>query len=141
MALALDFLTTLKDGLNNKDSSQCGNIMADDWQFVASGTIARGIPRDKPNTLDWISGGGNQIIIDNFEILYENDEVAVGTHTAIRGESFGNPNGIVMFCGSKRGDKFSYRPADLLQQQNTLLLEGQAQSDSSSGPGDYCHLY
>lgn len=108
MSLALDFLTTWKESLNNKDSTQCGNFMTDDWQFVASGAIARGIPRDKQNTLDWISGGGNETIMDNFEILYENDEVAVGTHTAIRGESFGNPNGIVMFCGSKRGDKFSY---------------------------------
>ena len=108
MSLALDFLTAWKESLNNKDSSQCGKFMNDDWQFVASGAIARGIPRDKQNTLDWISGGGNETIMDNFEILYENDEVAVGTHTAIRGESFGNPNGIVMFCGSKRGDKFSY---------------------------------
>jgi len=91
MSLALDFLNISKESLDNKGSSQCGNFMTDDWQFVASGTIVRGIPRDKQNTLDWISAGSNQSIIDNIEILYENDEVAVGTHTAIRAESFGHP--------------------------------------------------
>ena len=106
MSLALDFLNIWKESLDNKGSSQCGNFMTDDWQFVASGTIVRGIPRDKQNTLDWISAGSNQSIIDNIEILYENDEVAVGTHSAIRGEE--KANGIVLFCGRNRGGKFSH---------------------------------
>ena len=104
MSLALDFLNIWKDGFDNKDSSQCGNFMNDDWQFDPSGTVAS--TRNKQETLDWISAGGNPTIIDNIEILYENDEVAVGTHSAIRGEE--QANGIVLFCGRKRGDKFSH---------------------------------
>ena len=106
MSLALDFLNTWKDGFDNKDSSQCGKFMNDDWQFDPSGTVATGILRDKQNTLEWISEGGNPTAIDNIEILYENDEVAVGTHSAFRGEE--KANGILMFCGRKRGDKFSH---------------------------------
>ena len=97
MSLALDFLNIWKDGFDNKDSSQCGNFMNDDWQFDPSGTVAS--TRNKQETLDSISAGGNPTIIDNIEILYENDEVAVGTH--------GNTNGIVMFLLRKREDKFS----------------------------------
>ena len=45
-------------------------------------------------------------MIDNIEILYENYEVAVGTHSAFRGEL--KDKAILMFFARKRGDKFSY---------------------------------
>ncbi|HIM80301.1 MAG TPA: hypothetical protein EYM54_09400, partial [Dehalococcoidia bacterium] len=55
----------------------------------------------KQETLDWTAAGGNPTSIDDLEVLYENDEVAVIYHIANR------PN-VVMALYTKRGDKFSH---------------------------------
>ena len=93
MSLALDFLNIWKDCFDNKDSSQYSNFMNDGWQFDPSGTVA--VTRNYQETLDWIFAGGNPTMIEHFEILYENDEAAVGIPSAFRGEE--SANGIVMF--------------------------------------------
>ncbi len=94
MPTALHFMTIGKEGLDNQDSSKLSNLITEDWTFSH---LMRGPLRDKPATLGW-PVGRNQVLFD-IEILYENDEIAVGTH--------GNTNGIVMFLLRKRGDKFS----------------------------------
>ena len=84
------------EGFTNKDSSKLGEFFTDDFVFVsASGT------RNKQETLDWTAAGGNPTSIDDLEVLYENDEVAVLYHSANR------PN-VVMALYTKRGDKFSH---------------------------------
>ena len=88
-----------QEGLANKDSSELGEFFTDDFQFVsASGT------RNRQETLDWTAGGGNQTVMDNLEVLYENDEVAVIYHSATG--TLGD--GVVMALYTKRGDKFSH---------------------------------
>ena len=85
-----------QEGFVNKDSSRLAEFFTDDFQFVsASGT------RNKQETLDWTAAGGNPTSIDDLEVLYENDEVAVLYHSANR------PN-VVMALYTKRGDKFSH---------------------------------
>ena len=63
--------------------------------------VSRPGTRSKQETLDWTAAGGNPTSIDNLEVLYENDEVAVLYHSANR------PN-VVMALYTKRGDKFSH---------------------------------
>ena len=88
-----------QEGLTNKDSSKLGEFFTDDFVFVsASGT------RNKQETLDWTAAGGNPTSIDDLEVLYENDEVAVIYHSANRP----NSDGVVMALYTKRGDKFSH---------------------------------
>ena len=85
-----------QEGVTNKDSSKLGEFFTDDFVFVsASGN------RSKQETLDWTAAGGNPTSIDDLEVLYENDEVAVLYHSANR------PN-VVMALYTKRGDKFSH---------------------------------
>jgi len=85
-----------QEGLANKDSSKLGEFFTDDFQFVSkSGT------KNRQETLDWTAAGGNPTVLDNLEVLYENDEVAVIYHIANR------PN-VVMALYTKRGDKFSH---------------------------------
>ena len=88
-----------QEGLANKDSSKLGEFFTDDFQFVSkSGT------KNRQETLDWTAAGGNPTSIDDLEVLYENDEVAVIYHSANRP----NSDGVVMALYTKRGDKFSH---------------------------------
>ena len=85
-----------QEGLTSKDSSRLAEFFTDDFVFVsASGT------RNKQETLDWTAASGNPTSIDDLEVLYENDEVAVLYHSANR------PN-VVMALYTKRGHKFSH---------------------------------
>jgi len=88
-----------QEGLANKDSSKLGEFFTDDFQFVSkAGT------KNRQETLDWVAAGGNPTELDNLEVLYENDEVAVIYHSANRP----NSDGVVMALYIKRGDKFSH---------------------------------
>ena len=84
-----------QEGFANKDSSKLSEFFTDNFRFVS--TI-----RDigKQDALDWTAAGGNPTSIDDLEVLYENDEVAVLYHSA------NSPN-AVMALYTKRGDKFS----------------------------------
>ena len=72
--------------------------MTDDFRFVS--TI-----RDigKQEALDWTAAGGYQTAMDNLEVLYENDEVAVIYHNA----NNPNNNGVVMALYTKKDGKIS----------------------------------
>ena len=85
-----------QEGFTNKDSSRLAELLTDDFRFVS-----RLSDVGKQETLDWTAAGGNPTSIDDLEVLYENDEVAVLYHSANR------PN-VVMALYTKRGDKFSH---------------------------------
>lgn len=85
-----------QEGLANKDSSKLGEFFTDDFRFVSN---VRDI--GKQETLDWTATG--EMAIDNIEVIYENDEVAVIHHDANRGDN----KGVAMVVYLKRGDKIS----------------------------------
>jgi len=85
-----------QEGFANKDSSKIGEFFTDDFRFVSN---IRDI--GKQETLDWTSTG--EMAIDNLEVIYENDEVAVVHHDANRGDNAG----VAMVVYLKRGDKIS----------------------------------
>jgi len=97
MVSVSEVFKALQEGFTNKDSSRLAELLTDDFEMVrpAGGT------RTRQETLDWTAGGGNPTSIDDLEVLYENDEVAVLYHSANR------PN-VVMALYTKRGDKFSH---------------------------------
>ena len=85
-----------KEGFTNKDSSQFAEFLTDDFQFVGvAGT------RSRQQTLDWIAAGGSPTSIDDLELLYENDDVAVIVH------SVNGDGSTVMGFYTKRDDKIS----------------------------------
>jgi len=89
---------TWQEGFANKDSSKLGEFFTDDFRFVSN---VRDI--GKQETLDWTAGGGNPTAIDNLEVLYENDEVAVVHHSA----NNSNGDGTAMALYTKKDGKFS----------------------------------
>ncbi|MEC9013316.1 MAG: hypothetical protein VYA78_01935, partial [Chloroflexota bacterium] len=78
MASASELFKAWKEGFDNKDSSQVAGFLTDDFEYsgVHYGS------KTKQETLDWIGSGGYPTAIDNMELLYENDEVAVLMHSA-----------------------------------------------------------
>ena len=96
MVLVSEVYKVWQEGFANKDSSKIGEFFTDDFRFVSN---IRDI--GKQETLDWTSTG--EMAIDNLEVIYENDEVAVIHHDANRGDN----NGVAMVVYLKRGDKIS----------------------------------
>ena len=91
-----------REGFVNKDSSRLAEFFTDDFQFIGSDIgRAAGGNRTRQETLDFTAAGGSPTSIDDLEVLYENDDVAVLYHIANR------PN-VVMALYTKRGDKFSH---------------------------------
>ena len=96
---------TWQEGFANKDSSKLAEFLTDDFEMVgASGT------RSRQQTLDWTAAGGSPTSIDNLEVLFENDDVAVIIHgvntvSAVTEEQW---DGVAMCFYTKRGDKFSH---------------------------------
>ncbi len=72
--------------------------MTDDFRFVSA---TRNLSRQE--SLDWTAEGGFQTVMDNLEVSYENDEVAVVSHSA----NSTLKDGRVMGCYTKRNEKFS----------------------------------
>ena len=94
---------TWQEGFANKDSSKLAEFLTDDFEMVVpSGT------RSRQQTLDWTAAGGSPSAIDNLEVLFENDDVAVyiNTVSAVTGEQ---GDGVAMCFYTKRGDKFSHQ--------------------------------
>ena len=85
-----------QEGFANKDSGRIGEYFTDDFRFVSN---IRDI--DKQETLDWTSSG--EMAIDNLEVIYENDDVAVIHHSA----NNSNNDGIAMAVYTKKDGKFS----------------------------------
>ena len=95
---------TWQEGFANKDSSKLAEFLTDDFQFIRP---AGGV-RTRQGTLDWTAAGGSPTSIDNLEVLFENDDVAVyiNTVSAVTGEQ---GDGVAMCFYTKRGDKFSHQ--------------------------------
>ena len=91
-----EVVKTWQEGFANKDSSKLGEFFTDDFRFVSN---ARDI--GKQETLDWTATG--EMAIDNIEVIYENDEVAVIHHDANRGDN----KGVAMVVYLKRDGKIS----------------------------------
>ncbi len=86
---------TWQEGFTNKDSSKLAEFFTDDFEMVgASGT------RSRQQTLDWVAAGGSPTSIDNLEVLFENDDVAVYIN--------GANDGVAMCFYTKRDGKFSH---------------------------------
>ena len=96
MVSVSEVVKTWQEGFANKDSSKLGEFFTDDFRFVSN---IRDI--GKQETLDWTSTG--EMAIDNLEVIYENDEVAVVHHSANRKDGAG----VAMVVYLKRGDKIS----------------------------------
>ena len=87
-----------QEGFANKDSSGLAELLTDGFRFVSE-------TRDwgKQETLDWTAEGGFQTAMDNLEVLYENDDVAVTHHSA--NSTLGD--GVVMALYTKKDGKIS----------------------------------
>ena len=86
------------DGFAKKDSSRLAELLTDDFRYVSP---TRNLSRQE--ALDWTADGGFQTAMDNLEVLYENDEVAVVCHSA--NSTLGD--GRVMGLYTKKAGKFS----------------------------------
>ena len=98
MVSVSELFNTWKEGFANRDSSKLAELLTDDFQFIS--------PRrhmNKQETLDWTAGGGNPTAIDNLEVLFENDDVAVIHHSAKRNNS---EDGVAMTFAKKKDGKF-----------------------------------
>ena len=105
MSSVTELWQTWQEGFANKDSSKLAECLTDDFAMVVpSGT------RSRQQTLDWTAAGGSPTTIDNLEVLYENDDVAVIIH----GANTKSPatelqtDGVVMAMATKRDGKFSH---------------------------------
>ena len=87
-----------QEGLANKDSSKLAGLLTDDFVI-----ITRLNTRTREQTLDWTAACGNPSVIDDLEVLYENDEVAVVQHSANNGKG----DGTAMALYTKKDGKFS----------------------------------
>ena len=87
---------TWQEAFANKDSTKIGEFFTDDFRFVSN---IRDI--GKQETLDWTSSG--EMAIDNLEVIYENDEVAIIHQSANRNDN----DWIAMVFFAKRGVKIS----------------------------------
>ena len=89
---------TWQEGFANKDSSKLAEFLTDDFQFVSARRTM-----DKQEALDWTAEGGFQTAMDNLEVLYENDDVAVTHHSA--NSTLGD--GVVVALYTKKDGKIS----------------------------------
>ena len=99
MASGTELWEAWNEGFAKKDSSRLAELLTDDFRFVS---VTRDI--GKQETLDWTAEGGFHSLLDNLEVLYENDEVAVVCHSA--NSDLGE--GRVMAVYTKKDGKFSH---------------------------------
>jgi hypothetical protein len=98
MASGTELFNAWKEGFEKKDSSRLAELLTDDFQMVS-----RPGTRSKQETLAWVDSGGNPTVIDNLEVLYENDEVAVIQHSANNAKGDGTAWNLL----TKKDGKFS----------------------------------
>ena len=98
MASGTELFNTWKEALANKDSSRLAEFFTEDFRFVSR---LRDI--GKQETLDGVDSNPRSMAIDNLEVIYENDDVAVVLHSA----NSSNDNGMVMAVYKKKDGKFS----------------------------------
>ena len=99
MSLATGFLQACKAGFANKNSNSVGGFLTDDFLMISPVTT-----RLKQGFLDLVAEGGNPAIIEDVEVIYENDDVAVvGYNTTSDTTGY---KGKVLWCGRKRDGRF-----------------------------------
>ena len=96
----LKTLEIWRDGFASGNSDPVSEIITDDFIFVST----NGDTRSREETLNWVSTTPDLVMAD-FEVLYENDEVVMGFHMVSVPES---PLSKVMFFARKEHGKFSY---------------------------------
>ncbi len=99
MASGTELWEAWNEGFAKKDSSRLAELLTDDFRYVSP---TRNLSRQE--ALNWTADGGFQTLIDNLEVLYENDEVAVVHHSA--NSDLGE--GRVMAVYTKKDGKFSH---------------------------------
>ena len=97
MASGTELWEAWNEGFANKDSSRLAELLTDDFRFVSA---TRNLSRQE--VLDWTADGGFQTAMDNLEVLYENDDVAVTCHSA---NSTLGKDGVVMALYTKKDGK------------------------------------
>ena len=100
MVSVSEFVNAWKEALANKDSSRIAEFFTEDFRFVGATT---GRNETKQEILDWLASDPNSISLDNLEVLYENDEVAMVQHSANNGKG----DGTAMALYTKKDGKFS----------------------------------
>ena len=107
MSLATEFLQACKEGFATKNSNSVGRFLTDDFLMISPVTT-----RPKQGFLDLVAEGGNPAIIEDVEVIYENDDVAVvGYNTTSDTTGY---KGKVLWCGRKRdGRSYDFRLARL----------------------------
>ena len=98
MVSVAEVFKTWQEGFTNKDSSKLAKLLTEDFQFVSARRTM-----NKQEALDWTAAGGNPTAIDNLEVLFENDDVAVIHHSARRNNS---EDGVAMTFAKKKDGKF-----------------------------------
>ena len=99
MSLATEFLQACKEGFANKSSNFVGGFLTDDFLMISPVTT-----RPKQGFLDLVAEGGNPAIIEDVEVIYENNDVAVvGYNTTSDTTGY---KGKVLWCGRKRDGRF-----------------------------------
>ena len=95
-----------QEGFVNKDSSRLAEFFTDDSQFIRPA----GGARTRQETLDWTAAGGSPTSIDDLELLYENDDVAVIVHGAngVSPVTGGQGDGVAMAVYTKRDGKIPH---------------------------------
>ena len=98
MVSVLEFLQFGEKALANKNSSGVEKYITDDFEMVTPSTTL-----SRQGFLDWVASGGSPTVPSNYEVIYENDEVAVIHHDANRGDN----KGVAMVVYLKRDGKIS----------------------------------
>ena len=96
MASGTELFNAWKEGFEKRDSSKLAELLTDDFQMVSRPGI-----RSRQATLDWTSAG--DMALDNLEVVYENDYVAVIHHNV----KFGNNGGISKGVFAQKGREVS----------------------------------
>ena len=100
MSSATEFLEAGQEGFGKKDSSGVEKYITDDFETVTPSTTL-----SRQGFLDWVASGGSPTVPSNYEVIYENDEVAAVYHDV---QSANAAVGTKAMCvGSKRDGKFS----------------------------------
>ena len=99
MSLATEFLQACEEGFENNNSRSIGGFLTDDFLMISPVTT-----RPKQGFLDMVAEGGNPAIIEDVEVIYENNDVAVvGFNTTSDTTGY---KGKVLWCGRKRDGRF-----------------------------------
>ena len=91
MTSVTELFNAWKEGFENKDSSHLAEFLTDDFRFVGA-TLRRN--ETKEEALDNVASNPRSMSIDNLEVIYENDEVAVIHHNVKFGDNDGVSTGV-----------------------------------------------